>query len=112
MSTQALLVEVLLSAFFAIACFRARSGSSDVRGLAPKRLFVLTDRIERLRISRWQWCSMVVLLLLVRMQRGAPMVAELTVLAQFIVFMVLPSQKSSPQKLQSQKPLREVLRRS
>ena len=60
MGTQALLVEVLLSSFFAIACFRARSGSSDVRGLAPKRLFVLTDRIERLRISRWQWCSMVI----------------------------------------------------
>ena len=102
MSTQALLVEVLLSAFFAIACFRARSGSSDVRGLAPKRLFVLTDRIERLRISRWQWCSMVLLLLLVRMQHGAPMVAEFTVLLQFIVFLALPSQKSSPQKLQSQ----------
>ena len=112
MSTQALLVEVLLSAFFAIACFRARSGSSDVQGLAPKRLFVLTDRIERLRISRWQWCSMVVLLLLVRMQHGAPMVAELTVLAQFIVFLALPSHELSPQKNSVQKPLREVLRRS
>ncbi len=112
MSTQALLVEVLLSGFFAIACFRARSGSSDVRGLAPKRLFVLTDRIERLRISRWQWCSMVVLLLLVRFEHGAPMVAELTVLLQFMVFLALPSQKSSPQKRQLQKPLWEVLRRS
>jgi hypothetical protein len=112
MSTQALLVEVLLSAFFAVACFRARSGSSDVRGLAPKRLFVLTDRIERLRISRWQWCSMVVLLLLVRMQHGAPMVAEVTVLAQFILFMALPSHKPSLQRNSMQKPLKEVLRRS
>ena len=112
MSTQALLVEVLLSAFFAIACFRARSGASDVQGLAPKRLFVLTDRIERLRISRWQWCSMVVLLLLVRLQHGAPLVAEVTVLLQFIVFLALPSQKSLTQKIQSQRPLREVLRRS
>jgi hypothetical protein len=112
MGNQALLVEVLLSAFFAIACFRARSGSSDVRGLAPRRLLVLTDRIERLRTTRWQWCSMVVLLLLVRMQHGAPMVAELTVLLQFIIFLALPSQKSSPQKARSQKPLREVLRRS
>ena len=112
MSTQALLIEVLLSAFFAIACFRARSGSPDVRGLAPKRLFVLTDRIERLRVSRWQWCSMVVLLLLVRLQHGAPMVAELTALLQFIVFLALPSENASPRKNQSQKPLREVLRRS
>jgi hypothetical protein len=112
MGTQALLVEILLSAFFAIACFRSRSGSSDGQGLAPRRLFVLTDRIERLRVSRWQWCAMVVLLLLVRMQRGAPMVAELTVLAQFVVFLALPSQKRSTQEYMSQKPLREVLRRS
>lgn len=112
MSTQALLVEVLLSAFFAIACFRARSGSSDVVGLAPKRLFVLTDRIERLRISRWQWCSMVMLLLLVRVQHGAPTVAELTVLTQFIVFLALPSEKQPAQKHTLHKPLREVLRRS
>jgi hypothetical protein len=55
---------------------------------------------------------MVVLLLLVRVQRGAPMVAELTVLTQFIVFLALPSQKSSPQKIQLQKSLREDLRRS
>lgn len=112
MSTQALLVEVLLSAFFAIACFRARSGSSEVRGLAPRRLFVLTDRLERLRISRWQWCSMVMLLLLMRSQRGAPMVAEVTVLVQFICFMALPSQETSPQKNSLQKPLKEALRRS
>lgn len=101
MGTQALLVEFLLSAFFAIACFRARAESADLRGLAPQRLFVLSDRIERLRRSRWQWCSMVILLIFVRMQRGAPMVAELTVLAQFIVFLSLPAQKS----------LREVLHR-
>jgi len=94
MGTQALLVEVLLSAFFAIACFRARADSSDFRGLAPQKLFYLTDRIERLRTSRWQWCAMVGLLIVVRLQSGAPMVAELTVLVQFIVFLALPTQKS------------------
>ena len=62
-------------------------------GACAKETFVLTDRIERLRVSRWQWCSMVVLLLLVRLQHGAPMVAELTVLSQFIVFLALPSAK-------------------
>lgn len=92
MGNQALLVEVLLSAFFAIACFRARAESFDARGLAPQRLFVLTGRLERLRTTRWQWCSMVVLLILVRMQSGTPLVAELTVLAQFIVFLSLPAQ--------------------
>lgn len=110
MNTQALLIELLLSGFFAIACFRARAESPNIRGLAPAKLLVLTDRLERLRVSRWQWCCMVILLMLVRMQRGTPMVAELTVLVQFIVFLALPAAKALPQKL-SQRPLREVLRR-
>jgi hypothetical protein len=36
---------------------------------------------------------MVALLIVVRMQSGVPMVAELTVLAQFILFLALPAQK-------------------
>lgn len=112
MNTQALLIELLLSGFFAIACFRARAKSPEAHGFAPAKLLVFTDRLERLRISRWQWCSMVMLLLLVRMQHGAPMVAELTVLTQFIVFLALPSEKKPLQKRVSQKPLQEVLRRS
>jgi len=99
LGTQALLVEVLLSAFFAVACFRARAQSSNVWGLTPQKLFILTDRIERLRRSRWQWFAMVLLLVLLRLQRGAPMVAELTVAAQMLVFLVLPTQKSQPEVL-------------
>jgi hypothetical protein len=94
-----MLVEVLLSAFFAVACFKARAESPTVHGLAPQRLFVLTDRVERLRRTRWQWFSMVLLLVVVRMQLGTPMVAELTALAQFIVFLALPSQKHAVQVL-------------
>ncbi len=93
MGIQALLTEVLLSGFFAIACIRARGESPDAWGLAPRRLFVLTDRVERLRRSRWQWFAMVLLLVVVRMQRGAPMIAEVTVLLQFIIFLTLPTQK-------------------
>jgi hypothetical protein len=93
LGTQALLVEILLSAFFAVACFRAREESSNPLGLTPQKLFVLTDRVERLRRSRWQWCSMVLLLILVRFQQGTPVVAELTVTAQLLVFLVLPTQK-------------------
>lgn len=111
MGTQALLVEVLLSGFFAVACFRARAESSGSRALAPQRAFVLINRLERLRLTRWQWCSMVLILILVRLQRGAPMIAELTVLAQFIVFLALPSQKVATPVGPSQKPLREALRR-
>ena len=101
MGTQALLVELLLSSFFAIACFRARAESFIVGGLAPQKLFMLTNRIERLRATRWQWCSMVIVLIVLRKLTGAPMVAELTVLAQFIVFLALPTQK----------PLRQALSR-
>jgi hypothetical protein len=38
---------------------------------------------------------MVLLLFLVRRQLGAPVVAELTALTQFIVFLSLPSQKAA-----------------
>lgn len=93
MSTQALLAEVLLSGFFAVACLRARPESPSLGGLAPGRLFVLTGRLERLRQSRWQWFCIVLLLILIRMQVGAPLVAELTVAAQFMVFLALPSAK-------------------
>ena len=95
MNTQALLTEVLLSGFFATACFRARAESPGVQGFAPQRLFVLTNRLERLRRTRWQWFAMVLLLVLVRLQFGTPLVAELTALAQFIVFLALPSQKTT-----------------
>jgi hypothetical protein len=92
LGTQALLVELLLSGFFAIACFRARAVTAQSFHIAPRTLFAMTDRLERLRRSRWQWFSMVLLLVFVRMERGAPMIAELTVLAQLAVFLILPSQ--------------------
>ena len=93
MDIQALLVEILLSGFFAVACFRARAKSPTVRGLAPQRLFVLTDRLERLSRTRWQWFAMVLLLFVIRKQMGAPLVVELTALTQFLVFLALPSIK-------------------
>ena len=99
MSTQALIVELLLSGFFAVACFRARANTLDTMKVAPRALFAMTDRLERLRRSRWQWFSMVLVLVLVRVQRGAPLVAELTVLAQLIVFLSLPTQKPSMEAL-------------
>ena len=99
MDIQGLLVEVLLSGFFAVACFRARAESPTARGLAPQRLFVLTNRIERLRSSRWQWFAMVLLLYVMRGQSGVPMIAEITALTQFIVFLALPASKQTPSAL-------------
>jgi hypothetical protein len=94
-----MLVEVLLSSFFALACFRAREESPGAQGFAPQRLFILTNRLERLRRSRWQWFAMVLLLVLVRMQAGTPLIAEFTALAQFAVFLALPSRKPMAEAL-------------
>jgi hypothetical protein len=91
MNKQALLIELLLSGFFAIACFKARISSAFE--LRPRDLLYMADRVERLRRTRWQWCAMVLLLVLARMQMQAPIVAELTALAQFGLFLILPTGK-------------------
>jgi uncharacterized membrane protein YhaH (DUF805 family) len=109
LSKEALFLELLLSGFFAVACFRARATSFDSMSITPRALFVLTDRLERLRRSRWQWATMVLLLVVVRMQWGVPIIAELTVLAQFILFLSLPSSK--PSLKPSPKPSLEAIRR-
>ena len=80
-----------------------------MNGLAPQRLFMLTDRLERLKRSRWQWFAMVLLLFVMRKQIGTPLLAEFTALAQFIVFLALPD---GSMQQHAAKPLREVLRRS
>jgi hypothetical protein len=98
MNTQALLIELLLAGFFAIACLRARANKSS----QPTRLqdlFHLTGRIDRLRESRWQWISMVFLLLVIRRQVGTPVLVEFTVLMQMVVFMCLPSAKPKKEAL-------------
>ena len=110
MGLQAILVELMLSGFFAVACFKARAEEPELAGLAPQKLFMLTDRIERLRKSRLQWCAMVMLLIVMRMQQGTPLVAEFTVAVQFLIFLALPA-KSSSKFAYAGKPVREVLGR-
>uniref|UniRef100_A0A7V5CS19 Uncharacterized protein n=1 Tax=Acidobacterium capsulatum TaxID=33075 RepID=A0A7V5CS19_9BACT len=93
MKDQALFLELLVSGFFAVACFKARAG--EIRDIAqrPRDLFRLTDRVERLSRSRWQWFAMVGILILVRLQTGVPLVVELTAALQFILFLALPVAK-------------------
>lgn len=95
LGSQALLTELLLSGFFAIACFRARAIGIENSGVAPRTLFAMTDRLERLRRSRWQWFAMILVLVVFRIEKGAPMVAEVTVVAQLIVFLLLPTKKAT-----------------
>lgn len=89
MTNQALLLELLVSGFFAIACFNARADTQRV-AVRPRDLLRLTDRITRLSRTRWQWFSMVGVIALIRMQAGVPLVVELTAALQFIVFLALP----------------------
>jgi hypothetical protein len=94
MNTKGLLLELLISGFFAIACLRARA--EDIRKAArPRDLLRLTGRLERLRRTRWQWFAMVLVIVCVRLQTGLPLIVELTAALQFGVFLALPVQKNS-----------------
>lgn len=99
LNAQGLFIEILLSGFFAVACFRSRADSPGISGLAPQRVFALADRIERLRRSRWQWFAMVLVLAAVRLQMRTPIVAELTVVVQFLAFLALPTYKPAPETM-------------
>jgi hypothetical protein len=92
MGTQGFLLELLLTGFFAIACMRARTpiGEGPVR---LGDLFSFRGRIERLRRTRWQWCSIVLLLIIARVQWGLPLFVELTFAALLAAFLAIPSQE-------------------
>lgn len=105
MRYEGLLLELLISGFFAIACFKARAAVTPGQvALRPRDLLRLTDRVERLSRSRWQWFGMVGTLILVRMQAGVPLVVEITALVQFVVFLALPVARSGNAKDDSPLP--------
>lgn len=112
MNKNAFLLELLVSGFFAIACLRARVKWDSSVAMKPRDLLRFTDRLERLRRTRWQWCSMVLVIVAVRMQTGVPLIVELTALLQFIVFLALPSARKPPKRSlrtsASGKPSRKV----
>ncbi|HTS90215.1 MAG TPA: hypothetical protein VMG41_17115 [Gemmatimonadales bacterium] len=91
MSLEAMLAELLFAGFFAVACLRAAVPSAAAGGLRLGDLFRLPGRLERLRRSRWQWAAALLLLLVLRLQQGVPLVLELTVFVQFLIFLALPA---------------------
>ncbi len=91
MGQQTLLVELILPGFFAVACIRTSVPAALDRRVHFGDLLRLPGRWERLRRSRWQWFSMVGLLLVVRLQKGTPLILEVTVALMFLVFIVWPS---------------------
>lgn len=91
MDRNTILVELILAGFFAVACIRTMVPATTDERLGLVDLVRLPKRMERLRRSRWQWFSMVALLLVLRLQTGTPLILELTVALQFIAFMALPT---------------------
>lgn len=89
------LMELLLAGFFAVACIRACVPAAPDGKLVFSDLFRFPGRLQRLQRTRWQWFSMVALLLVVRLQMGLPMVLEVIVAVEFIVFMALPVRAKS-----------------
>jgi hypothetical protein len=91
MGQQTLLVELILGGFFAVACMRTSVPTAQDGRLQFGDLLRLPGRIERLRRSRWQWFSMVGLLLVIRLQKGVPLVLEVMVALMFVLFLALPT---------------------
>jgi hypothetical protein len=83
------LFELLLAGFFAIACLRACVPAVPGK-LAIGDVFRFPGRLERLRRTRWQWFSIVALLLVFRLQAGVPLMVEVIIAAEFAVFVALP----------------------
>ena len=84
------LLEVLLAGFFAVACIRARAPQSSNQWPTFGSFFRLSNRIERLRRSRWQWFSMVAIMLILRVQHQLPPAVEIMVGMMFLIFLVCP----------------------
>ena len=78
------LLEALITALLGTICLVAHSP------LHASKTHGSLVRLERLRRSRWQWFSMVVLMLLLRIQHVLPARVELVVAVQFLIFLVLP----------------------
>jgi hypothetical protein len=91
MSQQTMLVELILGGFFAVACMRTSVPAAQDGKLHFSDLLRLPGRIERLRRSRWQWFSMVAFVLVIRMQKGMPLVLEATVALMFVLFLAMPT---------------------
>ncbi|MGA8768048.1 MAG: hypothetical protein WB559_13600 [Candidatus Acidiferrales bacterium] len=91
MNQQTILVELILGGFFAVACMRTSVPAAPGGRMHFGDLLRLPGRIERLRRSRWQWFSMVALLLVIRLQKGMPLVLEVTVALMFLVFLAVPT---------------------
>lgn len=85
-------LELLLAGFFALACIRAYGRFELGRKMQLRDFFRMTGRLERLRRSRWQWFSMVAIMLVLRLQHQLPPAVEIMVGMMFLIFLIFPVQ--------------------
>jgi hypothetical protein len=85
-------LELLLAGFFAVGCIRAHGPFGARRKIRFAEIFRMGGRLDRLRRSRWQWFSMVAIMLVLRLQHQLPLAIELMVGVMFIIFLALPVQ--------------------
>jgi hypothetical protein len=91
MDGRTVLFELLMAGFFAVACLRAHGPIAVGHKLTLGEFFRLPARLERLRRTRWQWISMVGILLVIRLQQPIPLALEIMIAAQFALFLALPA---------------------
>ena len=101
MDARTTLFELLVAGFFAVACLRAHGPLAAESRLTMGRFLRLPNRLERLRRTRWQWASMVAVLLVVRMQQPIPIGLEIMTAAQFALFMALPTRAEAKNGVKS-----------
>jgi uncharacterized membrane protein YhaH (DUF805 family) len=86
------LLELLLAGFFAVGCIRAHAPLQEGSKAHFTAFFRLTGRIERLRRSRWQWFSIVLIMLVLRLQHQLPVGVEIMAAVLFVIFLAIPAQ--------------------
>jgi hypothetical protein len=95
MDGRTALFELLMAGFFAVACLRAHGPIATGSRFTIGGFLRLPDRLERLRRTRWQWASMVAILLVVRLQQPIPLALEIMIAAQFVLFIALPARAAA-----------------
>jgi hypothetical protein len=86
------LLELLLAGFFAIGCIRAHGRFEPGQKMRFPDFFRMTGRLERLRRSRWQWFTIVAIMLVLRLQHQLPPAVEIMVGMMFLIFLSFPVQ--------------------
>jgi hypothetical protein len=86
------LLELLLAGFFAVGCIRAHGQFEPGVKMRFVDFFRMTGRLERLRRSRWQWFTIVAIMLVLRLQHQLPPAVEIMVGMMFLIFLVFPVQ--------------------